>query len=82
MDSPDPTLGGTFTSVLVVDGKEKLYNAAYSSPNDPKHETFDSSGCTGVLQLNKGDRVWIRKFQKYGNFLRKDWTSFSGWQVE
>ena len=69
--------GHLFDTELVVDGKIKLYNAA---DNNGGGKGYESSGCTGVLQLKAKERVWIRK--QAGNLLRGDWSSFSGWQIQ
>ncbi|KAK3097538.1 hypothetical protein FSP39_010548 [Pinctada imbricata] len=64
-------------SELVVNGIPKLYNAADSQVGG----SYESSGCTGVLKLKGGDKVWIRKYKAYGNFLRQPWSSFSEWKL-
>ena len=73
------TPGNWFISELVVDGVVKLYNAANSIGVG---KSYESSGCTGVLQLKAGQKVWIRKFQWQGNFLASDMCSFTGWQIQ
>ena len=70
--------GYLFDTELVVDGNIKLYNAADSGGG----KSYESSGCTGVLQLKSGEKVWIRKHGQYGNLLRSQWSSFSGWQIQ
>ena len=70
--------GKYYNTELVVDGSAKLYNAANTNGGN----SYESSGCTGVLQLKAGQRVWIRKNGIYGNFLHAPWTSFSGWQIQ
>ena len=71
--------GNLFNSELVVDGIAKLYNGAISFGEG---KSYESSGCTGVLQLKAGQKVWIRKFQWQGMFLASDMSSFSGWQIQ
>ncbi|KAK3096917.1 hypothetical protein FSP39_004750 [Pinctada imbricata] len=63
-----------FDSELVVNGIPKLYNAADAHNGG----SFESSGCTGVMELKSGDKVWIRKYSTLGNLLRERWSSFSG----
>ena len=67
--------GKWFDSELVVNGKAKLYNGA----NSLTGKSWESSGCTGVLQLQAGQKVWIRKNGSLG--LINPWCSFSGWQI-
>ncbi|KAK3096990.1 hypothetical protein FSP39_005459 [Pinctada imbricata] len=67
-----------FDSELVVNGIPKLYNAANALNGGGSYE---SSGCTGVMELKTGDKVWIRKVSSSGNFLRERWCSFSGWKL-
>ena len=71
--------GKWFNSELVVDGHAKLFNAANTVAGG---KSYESSGCTGVLQLKAGQRVWVRKNGNDGNFLHAYWTSFSGWQIQ
>ena len=51
----------------------KLQNAANSLGAG---KSYESSGCTGVLQLNALQKVWIRKNGPNGNFLHERWSSF------
>ena len=71
--------GKWFNSALVLDGTEKLYNAANSGRVG---KSPASSGCTGVLRLKAGQKVWIRKSVDVANHLERKWSSFSGWQIE
>ena len=73
------SVGKRFYSVLVVDGRPKLYNGANSGTNG---ESYDSSGCTAMLELGAGEKVWIRKYESAGNLLVAKWSSFSGWKIE
>ena len=70
--------GKWFDSELVVNGNPKLYNGA----NSLTGKSWESSGCTGVLQLQSGQKVWIRKYGSLGNYLHDPWCSFSGWQIQ
>ena len=67
-----------FNSHLVVDGEVKLHQAVISGYTG---KSYESSGCSGVLQLKAGQKVWIRKQLSYGDYLRAIWSSFSGWQI-
>ncbi|KAK3099021.1 hypothetical protein FSP39_025331 [Pinctada imbricata] len=66
-----------FDSELVVNGTPKVYSAANSLGGG----SYESTGCTSVLELKTGDRVWIRKRGSQGNHLRGNWSSFSGWKL-
>ena len=70
--------GKWFNSELVVNGKTKFYNVVDSRGG----KSWESSGCTGVLQLQAGQKVWIRKYISHGNYLHDTWSSFSGWQIQ
>ena len=67
--------GKSFNSYLVKDGNTTLHNAANSNGG----KGFESSGCTGILQLKAGQRVWLRG---HGNDLHSPWCSFSGWRIQ
>ena len=67
-----------FNSQLVVDGQTQLYQAI----NSRGGRSYESSGCSGVLNLKAGQRVWIRKQSVNGDKLHAPWSSFSGWQIQ
>ncbi|XP_064613623.1 heavy metal-binding protein HIP-like [Liolophura sinensis] len=50
----------------------KLYSGAAST------ERYGSGSNTVVLELAKGDTVWLREYNGLGSFVYQQWSSFSG----
>ena len=71
--------GKFYDTVLVVDGKATQLNGANSGEEG---KSYESSTNMIILQLRKGQKVWIRKIDDAGNLLRDHFTTFSGWQIQ
>ena len=71
--------GKHYDTILVVGGGWVQVNGA-NSGDDGK--CYESSTNTIILQLRRGQQVWIRKHGDSGNLLRSHYSTFSGWLIE
>ena len=71
--------GKFYDTVLVVDGKGRQSNGANSGDEG---KSYESSTNMIILQLTKGQQVWIKKVKNSGTLLRGIFSTFSGWRIE
>lgn len=70
--------GKVYDTELVVNGVAKRRNAADAGGG----KSFNSGSSMVTLPLQKGDKVWIRKYSTLGNKLHGNyWPGFSGFKI-
>ncbi|XP_048771001.1 heavy metal-binding protein HIP-like [Ostrea edulis] len=70
--------GSRFNTEIVMNGNVVGYNYANGKSGSSQHE---STSTTAVIRMKKKDKVWIRTFNREGEYAYMDWSSLSGFQL-
>lgn len=70
--------GKHFHTTVVLNGMVMGYNFVDGRTGNSHNASGTSSA---IIKMKKNDKVWIRTYNRFGEFAYKTWASFSGYRL-